>query len=194
MNKKYIKIGAITLVSLGAIYGGYKLVKYLIGKSQEQKNQEIPVEIVDTSNKEEIKVVAKPTFDGAKIISKGSKGEEAKAVQQAINNIINDASKAITPTINKNVVPQYNWGSSSISSYTTSLQKPYLVSQIDATKEARRKKVASLKPLIADGDFGAKSVSTLIVIMGKSSASYNEVRDKRIAFSKVYGLGNPYKK
>ena len=42
MNKKYIKIGAITLVSLGAIYGGYKLVKYLIGKSQEQKNQEIP--------------------------------------------------------------------------------------------------------------------------------------------------------
>jgi hypothetical protein len=183
MNKKYIKIGAITLVSLGAIYGGYKLVKYLIGKSQEQKNQEIPVEIVDTSNKEEIKVVAKPTFDGAKIISKGSKGEEAKAVQQAI-----------TPTINKNVVPQYNWGSSSISSYTTSLQKPYLVSQIDATKEARRKKVASLKPLIADGDFGAKSVSTLIVIMGKSSASYNEVRDKRIAFSKVYGLGNPYKK
>jgi hypothetical protein len=50
----------------------------------------------------------------------------------------------------------------------------------------------SLKPLIVDGDFGAKSVSTLIVIMGKSSASYNEVRDKRIQFSKNYGLGNPY--
>lgn len=194
MNKKYIKIGAITLVSLGAVYGGYKLVKYLIGKNQEQQNKDIPVDVVIASNEIEKKVVTKPAFDGAKIVTKGSKGEEAKAIQQALNNIINDANKAITPTINKTIVPEYNWGSSSTSSYTTSLQKPYLVSQIDAKKEARRKQVASLKPLIVDGDFGAKSVSTLIVIMGKSSASYNEVRDKRIAFSKVYGLGNPYKK
>ena len=194
MNKKYIKIGAITIVSLGAIYGGYKLVKYLIGKNQEQQNQDIPVDVVIASNEIEKKVVAKPTFDGTKIVTKGSKGEEAKAVQQALNNIINDATKAITPTINKFVTPQFDWSSGSSSSYTSSLQKPYLDIKVDPVKEARRKKVASLKPLVADGDFGAKSVSTLIVIMGKSSASYNEVRDKRIAFSKAYGLGNPYAK
>ena len=191
MNKKYIKIGAITLVSLGAIYGGYKLVKYLIGKKQEQQNKDIPVEIVDTSNKEEVKVVAKPTFDGAKIVTKGSKGEEAKAIQQALNNIINDANKVKikpkylpTNTATQNLVydPILGWFNAI---NTTS---------VSTTSDDRLKKVASLKPLVTDGDFGKGSVSTLIVIMGKSSASYNEVRDKRIAFSKAYGLGNPYAK
>jgi hypothetical protein len=28
--------------------------------------------------------------------------------------------------------------------------------------------------------------------MGKSSTSYNEVKNKRIAFSKAYGGANPY--
>jgi hypothetical protein len=182
MNKKYIKIGAITLVSLGAIYGGYKLVKYLIEKRNESNLEPLPVEIVDTSNKEEVKQVAKPTFDGAKIVSKGSKGEESKTVQQTLNNIINDAKKGLSikyPLGYKPTILSPNTSNISFSTKTT---------------DDRLKEVASLKPLIVDGDFGAKSVSTLIVIMGKSSASYNEVRDKRIQFSKNYGLGNPYAK
>ena len=182
MNKKYIKIGAITIVSLGAIWGGYKLVKYIIEKRKESNLEPLPVEIVDTSNKEEVKVVAKPTFDGTKIISKGSKGEEAKAIQQAINNIINDAKGGLKkkyPLGYKPTLLSQNTSNVSFSSKTT---------------DDRLKEVASLKPLVVDGDFGKGSVSTLIVIMGKSSASYNEVRDKRLQFSKNYGLGNPYAK
>lgn len=182
MNKKYIKIGAITLASLGVVFGGYKLVKYIIKKRQESNLEPLPVEIVDTSNTEEVKQVAKPTFDGKKIVSKGDKSEEAKTIQQTLNNIINDAKKGLKkkyPLGYKPTILSQNVGNVSISTKTT---------------DDRLKEVASLKPLIADGDFGAKSVSTLIVIMGKSSASYNEVRDKRIAFSKNYGLGNPYAK
>lgn len=161
MNKKWIKIGAITLVSLGALYGGYKLVKYIVEKRKESNLEPLPVDIVDTSNKQEIKQVSKPSFDGKKIVTKGSKGDEAKTIQTALNNIINDAKR---------------------------------LSSTDATKETRRKEIASLTPLKVDGIFGAKSVGVLIKIMGKSSASYNEVRDKRLAFSKVYGGGNPYSK
>lgn len=156
MNKKYIKIGAITLLSLGAIYGGYKLFKYLTKPTEEGS---LPVDIVDTSGAEEKSQASKPNFDGKKIISKGSRGEEAKAIQQALNNIINDAKK---------------------------------FSSKDATKEARRKDVAKLTPLKVDGIIGDKSIAVLIKIMGKSSASYNDVRDKRIDFSKAYGGGNPY--
>lgn len=182
MNKKYIKIGAITLVSLGAIYGGYKLVKYIIEKRKEGNLEPLPVEIVDTSNKEEINQVSKPAFSGNKIVSKGSKGDEAKTVQQTLNNIINDAKKGLKtkyPLGYKPTLLSKNTGNVAFSSKTT---------------DDRLKEVASLKPLVVDGNFGAKSVSTLIVIMGKSSASYNEVRDKRIQFSKNYGLGNPYAK
>lgn len=186
MNKKYIKIGAITIVSLGAIWGGYKLVKYIIEKRKESNLEPLPVEIVDTSNKEEIKVVTKPTFDGTKIVTKGSKGEEAKAVQQAINNIINDAKKGLAI--------KYPLGFKANTELLNNPTTGFAPSFSTATTGDRLKKVASLKPLVVDGDFGAKSVSTLIVIMGKSSASYNEVRDKRIQFSKNYGLGNPYAK
>ena len=180
MNKKYIKIGVISLVSLGAIFGGYKLVKYIIEKRKESNVEPLPVEIVDTSNKAEASRVSKPTFNGAKIVTKGSKGEEAKAVQQTLNNIINDAKKGLSvkyPLGYKPTLLSKNTGNVAISTKTT---------------DDRLKEVASLKPLITDGDFGAKSVSTLIVIMGKSSATYNEVRDKRIQFSKNYGLKNPY--
>jgi hypothetical protein len=189
MNVKYIKIGAITLASLGAIYGGYKLVKYLSKPSDEG---DLPVDIVDTS-RNEVSIANKPTFSGTKIVSKGSKGDEAKTIQQTLNNIIKDAKKglAIKPKLNlptntasQNLVfdPLLGW-------FNTG--KP---SSISTTSDNRLKQVASLKPLTVDGDFGAKSVSTLIVIMGKSSATYNEVRDKRIQFSKNYGLGNPYAK
>lgn len=186
MNKKYIKIGAITLISLGAIYGGYKLVKYLIKPNEEEDVTPPPVDVIDTSNKQEIKQVTKPTFDGKKIVSKGSRGEEAKTVQQTLNNIINDAKKGLAI--------KYPLG---FKANTELLNKPntgFAPTFSTKTTGDRLKEVASLKPLVIDGDFGAKSVSTLIVIMGKSSASYNEVRDKRIQFSKNYGLGNPYAK
>jgi hypothetical protein len=182
MNKKYIKIGVISLVSLGAIFGGYKLVKYIIKKRQDLNEEPLPVEIVDTSNKEEISQVSKPSFDGKKIVSKNTKSSEAKTIQQTLNNIINDAKSGLKkkyPLGYKPTILSNNVGNVSISTATT---------------DDRLKQVASLKPLIVDGDFGAKSVATLIVIMGKSSATYNEVRDKRIQFSKNYGLGNPYAK
>lgn len=134
MNKKYIQIGIITFASLGAIYGGYKLVKYIMDKYK---------------------------FDGTKIISEGDKGSEAQTIKETLNNIISDAKKAKGD---------------------------------DPAKEARRKAVANLTPLTINNIFDADSVSVLSVIMGKSSASYNEVRDKRLAFAKAYGLGNPYAK
>jgi hypothetical protein len=157
MNKKYIKIGAITLVSLGAIYGGYKLFKYLTKPTEEQAP--LPVDIVNTATEEEVKTVSKPTFDGNKLISINSRGQEAKSIQQALNSLVEDAKRT---------------------------------SSKDPVKEARRKDVASLPRLTLDGIFGKKSIASLIKIMGKSSASYNEVRDKRLAFNKAYGMGNPY--
>ena len=67
-------------------------------------------------------------------------------------------------------------------------------SNTDATKEARRKAVASLIPIQKDNIFDDKTEKVLLKIMGKNSASYNEVRIKRIQFSEAYGLGDPYKK
>jgi hypothetical protein len=134
MNKKYIQIGIVAFASIGAIYGGYKLVKYIMNKYK---------------------------FNGDKIISEGDKGDEAKTIQQTLNNIISDASKTKSS---------------------------------DATKETRRKAIASLNPLTVNGIFDADSVSVLSVIMGKNSASYNDVKDKRIQFSKNYGMSNPYAK
>ena len=155
MNKRYIKIGAITLVSLGAIYGGYKLFKYLTKPTEEGI---LPVDIVDTST-EEVKTVSKPSFNADKVVSLGSKGGEVGAIQIALNNIIKDAKK----------------GKSN-----------------DATKESRRKNVASLTLLKTDGVFGQKTMAVLVKIMGKTSASYNEVKTKRIQFASAYGLSNPY--
>lgn len=134
MNKKYIQIAVFSLISLGAVYGGYKLVKYLIKPKK---------------------------FNGDKVVSEGDESQEAQTIKQTLNNIISDAKKAKSN---------------------------------DATKEVRSKAIASLEPLTINKIFDADSVSVLGVIMGKNSASYNEVRDKRIAFAKAYGLGNPYAK
>jgi len=155
MNKRYIKIGAITLVSLGAIYGGYKLFKYLTKPTEEGV---LPVDIVDTSA-EEVKTVSKPSFNADKVVSLGSKGGEVGAIQIALNNIIKDAKKGKSK---------------------------------DATKESRRVNVASLTLLKTDGVFGQKTMAVLVKIMGKTSASYNEVKTKRTQFALAYGLNNPY--
>jgi hypothetical protein len=155
MNKRYIKIGAITLVSLGAIYGGYKLFKYLTKPNEEV---DLPVDIVDTSGAEATET-SKPSFNADKIVVLGNKGSEVGAIQEALNNIIRDAKK----------------GKSN-----------------DATKESRRVNVASLTLLKTDQDFGKKTMAALVKIMGKTSASYNEVKTKRIQFASAYGLNNPY--
>jgi hypothetical protein len=155
MNKRYIKIGAITLVSLGAIYGGYKLFKYLTKPTEEGV---LPVDIVDTSA-EEVKTVSKPSFNADKVVSLGSKGGEVGAIQIALNNIIKDAKKGKSK---------------------------------DASKESRRANIASLTLLKTDGVFGQKTMAVLVKIMGKTSASYNEVKTKRTQFALAYGLNNPY--
>ena len=154
MNKRYIKIGAITLASLAVIYGGYRLVKHLIEKKAQNNLDPTTEETTATEGGES-------KFDADKIVSKGSKNNEVGAIQIALNNIIDDAKK----------------GKSS-----------------DATKEIRRKDVASLVPLKNDNIFGDKTEKVLLKIMGKNSASYNEVKTKRIDFSMAYGLPNPYKK
>ena len=155
MNKRYIKIGAITLVSLGAIYGGYRLFKYLTKPTEEEI---LPVDIVDTSA-EEVKTVSKPTFNADKVVTLGSKGGEVGAIQIALNNIIKDAKKGKSK---------------------------------DATKGSRRVNVASLTLLKTDSIFGQKTMAVLVKIMGKTSASYNEVKTKRTQFASAYGLSNPY--
>jgi hypothetical protein len=185
MNKKYIKIGLITLGSIGVIWGGYKVVKYFIKKSQEQENEETTVDVVIASNEVEKKIVKKTAFSADKVVALGSKGDEAKTIQTALNNIISDAVKAkpkadtkIDATSGMFFDPTFGW----MKADTTTSDKT----------EATRSYIASHKPLVADGIFGAKSVSTLKALVGKSSASYNEVKNKRLSLAKQFGLGNPY--
>jgi hypothetical protein len=185
IDKKYIKIGAITLASIGVIWGGYKIVKHFINKNQEDQNNETPVDVVIASNEVENKTVAKPTFSADKIVKLGSKGDEAKTVQTALNNIISDAVKAkpkavttIDPSRGLIYDKTFGW----LKANTTAKDKT----------EASREYIASHKPLVADGIFGAKSVSVLKGVVGKSSATYNEVKNKRLSLAKQFGLGNPY--
>jgi hypothetical protein len=194
IDKKYIKIGAITLASIGVIWGGYKIVKHFIAKNQERENQNLPVEVVIASNEVEKKEVEKPAFNTNKVVKLGSKDSEAKTVQTALNNIISDMAKAKTPVITKTITPQFNWGSSSNSNYSPSNQKPFVDTQIDKQKEATRQYISGFKPLVVDGVFGAKSVNVLKGILGKDSATYNEVKNKRLSLANQFGLGNPYKK
>ena len=184
MNKKYIKIGVISVVSLVALYGGYRLIKKIIS-NRGTEDFTLPVDLVLGGVEPENQTASKPSFNPNKVISKGSKGDEAKTIQQALNNIINDAKKVksgvkntINPTQGLIYVDAFGY-------------MPVDSSSSDA-KESRRLAVANIKPLTLDGIFGSKSVNALYIIMGKDSATYNEVKDKRINFSKAYGLGNPY--
>jgi hypothetical protein len=185
IDKKYIKIGAITLASIGVIWGGYKIVKHFIAKSQERDNEEIPVDIVIASNEVEKKTVTKPAFSADKVVKIGSKGDEAKTIQTALNNIISDAVKA-KPKVDTTIDPNKGL----VFDKTFGWMKAN-TSEKDKT-EASRQYIASFKPLVADGIFGAKSVSTLKGIVGKDSATYNEVKNKRLSLAKRFGLGNPY--
>lgn len=60
--------------------------------------------------------------------------------------------------------------------------------------ESRRNDVAGLTKLTTDGIFGSKTLAVCQKIMGASSTTYAKVRQKRLDFAKVYGLGNPYEK
>ena len=196
MNKKYVKIAVFTVIGLATIYGGYRLVRLARDKKEQRRLENLisdaeskdAKEEVIASNKGEKQETAKPSFDGNKIISKGSKGTEAKTVQLALNNIIEDAKKVNLLALKANAPAS----SGSVSDWATQPLKAQAELERLGKIAKRVTQIASLPKLVADGDFGAKSVSVCQVIMGTSSTTYNKVMQKRIDFSKAYGLPNPY--
>jgi hypothetical protein len=196
MNKKYVKIAVFTVLGLATIYGGYRLVRFARDKKEQRRLEDLIAEAESTDAKEEViasnkgekQETAKPSFDGNKIVSKGSKGTEAKTVQLALNNIIEDAKKVNLLALKANVPTS----SGSVSDWATEPLKAQAELERLGKIAKRVTQIASLPKLVADGDFGAKSVSVCQVIMGTSSTTYNKVMQKRIDFSKAYGLPNPY--
>jgi hypothetical protein len=196
MNKKYVKIAVFTVLGLATIYGGYRLVRFARDKKEQRRLEDLIAEAESTDAKEEViasnkgekQETAKPSFDGNKIISKGSKGTEAKTVQLALNNIIEDAKKVNLLALKANAPAS----SGSVSDWATEPLKAQAELERLGKIAKRVTQIASLPKLVADGDFGAKSVSVCQVIMGTSSTTYNKVMQKRIDFSKAYGLPNPY--
>ena len=189
MKKEYVKIGFIAIGSIAAIYGGYRLFNYIKAKNSFGS---IDNSTAEKSDKVEKATVKTPSFNGEKLISKGSKGSEVKTIQLAINNIIHDMSKATAPVVTKLITPQFDWATSENSSYNTSTKKPFTDVQVDKKKESTRQYISNLKPLKVDGVFGKGSASVLKAILGKESTTYNEIRNKRISLAKEFGLGNPY--
>jgi hypothetical protein len=196
MNKKYVKIAVFTVLGLATIYGGYRLVRFARDKKEQRRLEDLIAEAESTDAKEEViasnkgekQETAKPSFDGNKIISKGSKGTEAKTVQLALNNIIEDAKKVNLLALKANAPAS----SGSVSDWATQPLKAQAELERLGKIAKRVTQIASLPKLVVDGDFGAKSVSVCQVIMGTSSTTYNKVMQKRIDFSKAYGLPNPY--
>jgi len=196
MNKKYVKIAVFTVLGLATIYGGYRLVRFARDKKEQRRLEDLIAEAESTDAKEEViasnkgekQETAKPSFDGNKIVSKGSKGTEAKTVQLALNNIIEDAKKVNLLALKANAPAS----SGSVSDWATEPLKAQAELERLGKIAKRVTQIASLPKLVADGDFGAKSVSVCQVIMGTSSTTYNKVMQKRIDFSKAYGLPNPY--
>lgn len=196
MKVNYVKVGVFSVLGIATIYGGYRLFKHFRDKREEARLEELLIESTSaesiaenaTSNKTEKQEATKPAFDGNKIISKGSKGTEAKTVQLALNNIIEDAKKVNLLALKANAPAS----SGSVSDWATEPLKAQAELERLGKIAKRVTQIASLPKLVADGDFGAKSVSVCQVIMGTSSTTYNKVMQKRIDFSKAYGLPNPY--
>lgn len=197
MNKKYIKIGAITVLSLIAVYSGYRLAKYVKNKRSLNEGETIdsPEEASQTSTTSNtISSVKKPAFNGARIVklnSKDSAGQtEVKMIQKAFNNLIADAKKVDLLSLKSNASiksPQLavvNW-----------LVQPIKTENAiaDLGKKAERvNQVAAIKPLTVNGVFGSSSVNACKIIMGTTSTTYDKVKQKRIDFNKSYGLPSPY--
>lgn len=197
MKVNYVKAGVYSVLGIATIYVGYRLIKHSREKRELALLEKLLLESASaesiaentSSNKTEKKVATQPAFNGNKIISKGSKGDEAKTVQLALNNIIEDAKKVNLLALKSDYKPS---DSASVSDSLSEPFKAQLALEKLSKVAERVKKIASLPKLVADGNFGAKSVSVCQVIMGTTSTTYNKVMQKRIAFSKTYGLPNPY--
>lgn len=164
IDKKYIKIGVITLVGLAVVYGGVKLIKSL------RSSDSTDVSTEDATSEDASK---SPSFNGDRVVSVGSRGAEVKTIQTALNNIIADAYK-----IGLRSTPEGQRLPNGIS--------------LTPEQEKRRKIVANLPKLKVDGILGMKTSSTLKTIMGTDSVTYNKVKQKRLDFAKSFGLANPY--
>jgi hypothetical protein len=199
MKVNYVKVGIFSVLGIATIYGGYRLHKYFKDKAElarleqlikDSNSQQVIADNL-SSNQAEKQIVVTPAFDGNKVISKGSTGAEAKTIQLALNNIIEDAKKVNLLALSSNYKPAES------TSASTALLEPYKaqIALDNLIKVSDRvKQIASLQKLATDGNFGAKSESVCQVIMGEKSTTYNKVMQKRINFAKAYGLPNPYKK
>jgi len=177
----YKKISIITAISVVALFGGYKLYKKYISVNRSKmfpEDDEIPT---PSSGNSVNPPKGTPSFDRLKIVKLGSKGAEAKTVQSALNNIINDAIKI------KSTPKPIGWVAPSLNTYSTSN-----VLFNNDTTETEVNRIAKLTKLVVDGDFGSKSVMTLKSIMGVTSSNYDNVSKKRVEISMKNGLGNPY--
>ena len=187
MENKYVKIGVYTLLGLGAIFGGYKLVKFI----SKNKNNNTTNEDEVIKNEEQIKssLPNAPKFDENKVVKKGSKGSEVKTIQTAFNNIIEDAKKVKLSDIGGDVSQPKDL--SIVDSVLFKLKVAQDFSKLP-DKVKRVETIKNISELVADGVFGSKTESACKIIMGTNSTTYAKVRQKRLDFAKVYGLGNPY--
>jgi hypothetical protein len=186
MKNKYVKIAVFTALGLGAIYGGYKLFKFIKDGNDSNGGGDEGAVITTEEAK---KAPSAPKFDANKIVKKGSKGGEVKTIQTAFNNIIDDAKKVNLLTLDSNIEKPKATGL-----VDDFLFKLKLSNEIDglSDKAKRIKAVKSISKLTVDGDFGTITESACQIIMGKKSVSYSEVKQKRIDFANVYGLPKPY--
>lgn len=189
MNKKYIKIALIGAGSLIGAFIVYKGIKKLIDlRNSADESPEV-------SDEKERGITIVKTFTPTRKLSKGSKDSGGKtevgAIQLAFNNIINDMKGAVTPVKTTYVSSNdaLGWSNPSIA---TSKIKSYVDVTPDSSKEARRKQIASLKKLDVDGDFGNATEKVAKVILGKTTFTYNDVKQKRIDLAKAYNLKKPY--
>ena len=167
MNKTYIKIGVITSIVLIGGFLAYKLSRRGMNRmALEFNNSEVDSPTSVSNPKLETEA-----FNSDKKVGMGSLGINSKTVQETLNNIISDA---------------YKYGKSVDSNWASGVNT-------DAKKESYRSMVANIPKLKIDGMFGKKSTDALIKIVGVKSASYNEVKGKRMSFAKEYGVLNPYK-
>ena len=195
MKVNYIKIGVITAVSLGTIYGTYRLAKYIKSLKDSEGDSEDNSDVTDV--KTETAKVTAPKFDGNKTVKLGSKGNEVGAIQMAINNIIDDAKKSKTVPLSgsKTIYP----------SNSNTLVNPYsgiplggydLGSMFNnasgSTIDVLKLKISGLTKLKVDNDFGNATLKNVKSIMNSDSTTYNKVKQKRKDLATTFSLPNPY--
>lgn len=174
MKNKYVKIAVFTALGLGALYGGYKLYKFATRDNKpndEKPNNEgnstssTPTSSSNIGNTSTATTTKKSKFNPNRVVKKGSKDGSGQTEVGAIQIALN------------NIIED------------AKKSKP-----TTGDKESRRKALANLTPLVVDGIFGSKTEANLSKVLGKKSASYSEVKQKRIDWANAYGLKNPYVK